>query len=174
MALHLAGRTAIDQLTRDAIAQADDDEIRSIVEDVCRATNMGFAALARVTDTRWIACQVADKIEFGLDPGNELDVSTTICNEIRESGQAVVIDHITIDAGWRTHPTPTIYGFESYVSFPVVLSDGTFWGHAVRDPPAAARGELGGTRCDARRLCGARRTDNRSQGCRLTAFRPPR
>ncbi len=39
-----------------------------------------------------------------------------------------MIDHVTIDAGWRTHPTPTIYGFESYVSFPVVLSDGTFWG----------------------------------------------
>ena len=89
---------------------------------------MGFAALARVTDSRWIACQVVDQIEFGLDPGDELAVATTICNEIRESGEAVVIDHVTIDAGWRTHPTPTLYGFESYISFPVVLSDGSFWG----------------------------------------------
>ncbi len=117
-----------DHLVASAIAQTDDPAIRAIVEDVCRATKMGFAALARVTDSRWIACQVVDHIEFGLDPGGELEVSTTICSEIRESGQAVVIDHVTIDAGWRTHPTPTIYGFESYVSFPVVLSDGTFWG----------------------------------------------
>ncbi len=117
-----------DKLVAIAIAQADDPAIRAIVEDVCRATKMGFAALARVTDSRWIACQVVDQIEFGLDPGDELDVATTICNEIRESGQAVVIDHVTIDAGWRTHPTPTLYGFESYVSFPVVLSDGSFWG----------------------------------------------
>jgi len=117
-----------DPLVATAIAQADDPAIRAILEDVCRATRMGFAALARVTDSRWIACQVVDQIEFGLDPGDELAVATTICNEIRESGEAVVIDHVTIDAGWRTHPTPTLYGFESYISFPVVLSDGSFWG----------------------------------------------
>ena len=117
-----------DPLVATAIAQADDPAIRAILEDVCRATKMGFAALARVTDSRWIACQVVDQIEFGLDPGDELAVATTICNEIRESGEAVVIDHVTIDAGWRTHPTPTLYGFESYISFPVVLSDGSFWG----------------------------------------------
>jgi len=117
-----------DPLVATAIAQADDPAIRAILEDVCRATRMGFAALARVTDSRWIACQVVDQIEFGLDPGDDLAVATTICNEIRESGEAVVIDHVTIDAGWRTHPTPTLYGFESYISFPVVLSDGSFWG----------------------------------------------
>ena len=117
-----------DPLVATAIAQADDPAIRAILEDVCRATKMGFAALARVTDSRWIACQVVDQIEFGLVPGDELAVATTICNEIRESGEAVVIDHVTIDAGWRTHPTPTLYGFESYISFPVVLSDGSFWG----------------------------------------------
>jgi len=117
-----------DPLVATASAQADDPAIRAILEHVCRATRMGFAALARVTDSRWIACQVVDQIEFGLDPGDELAVATTICNEIRESGEAVVIDHVTIDAGWRTHPTPTLYGFESYISFPVVLSDGSFWG----------------------------------------------
>jgi hypothetical protein len=53
---------------------------------------MGCAAVARVTQDRWVACAVRDEISFGLAPGGELDVKTTICDEIRDSGQAVVID----------------------------------------------------------------------------------
>ena len=44
--------------------------IETILDVVCRATGMGFAAVARVTDERWVACQVRDNIEFGLAPGD--------------------------------------------------------------------------------------------------------
>ena len=104
------------------------DAIRAMLEQVCAATSMGFAAVARVTDTRWVACQVIDRIEFGLEPGDELELKTTICDEIRETSKAVVIDHVAADAGWRTHPTPILYGFESYISFPITLADGSFFG----------------------------------------------
>lgn len=102
--------------------------IRAMLDQVCSATAMGFAAVARVTDTRWVACQVLDKIEFGLEPGDELELKTTICDEIRGSSKAVVIDHVSADASWRTHPTPILYGFESYISFPITLADGRFFG----------------------------------------------
>lgn len=55
---------------------------------------MGFAAIARVTQHRWIACEVRDEIQFGLKPGGELKVETTICNEIRNHHKAVIIDHV--------------------------------------------------------------------------------
>lgn len=110
------------------VVDGDDPEIVSILEDVCRVTHMGFAAVARVTEDRWIACQVLDKIEFGLDPGAELEIATTICNEIRECGEAIVIDHVAHDPSWRTHHTPMLYGFESYASFPIFLADGSFYG----------------------------------------------
>jgi hypothetical protein len=45
------------------------DRIRAvptILEVVCRTTGMGFAAVARVTGGRWIACAVRDDIQFGL------------------------------------------------------------------------------------------------------------
>ena len=67
-------------------------------------------------------------MEFGLKPGDELDIETTICNEIRECGCAIVIDHVDADPEWRTHPTPALYGFQSYASFPIVLHDGSFYG----------------------------------------------
>ena len=59
------------------------EAIPSILEVVCRTTGMGFAAVARVTKDHWMACAVRDEIAFGLEPGGELRVETTICDEIR-------------------------------------------------------------------------------------------
>ena len=86
----------------------DDPEIRSILADVCALTGMGFAAVARVTEQRWIACQVEDKIEFGLNPGDELAIKQTICDEVRDCGQAIFIDDVTADPNWRMHSVPIL------------------------------------------------------------------
>ncbi len=102
--------------------------IPTILDIVCRTTGMRFAAVARVTEDRWIACSVRDDIAFGLVPGGELDVETTICHEIRQSGQAVIIDHVDDDTAYSAHPTPARYGFQSYISVPIQLTDGTFFG----------------------------------------------
>lgn len=125
-----------DQLAAESIALGDAPAIRQILEEVCAATTMGFAAVARVTEQRWIACQVVDKIEFGLSPGDELEIKTTICNEIRASGEAVVIDSVGDNPAWRTHPVPILYGFQSYASFPVYLDDGSFFGTLCAIDPA--------------------------------------
>jgi GAF domain-containing protein len=116
-------------------------EVEVILADVCRITGMGFAAVARVTDTRWVACQVLDKIEFGLNPGDELKIKTTICDEIRASGEGVYIDHVAEEPAWRTHHTPALYGFQSYISIPIVLADGSFFGTLCAiDPNPSATG----------------------------------
>jgi GAF domain-containing protein len=118
----------MDEIAQQSVSFGDNSRIRAILQTVCDMTGMGFAAVSRVTETRWIACQVLDKIGFGLEPGEELDLKTTICDEIREGGKLVVIDHVGADANWRTHHTPMMYGFESYVSIPIVLDDGSFFG----------------------------------------------
>lgn len=79
------------------------DAVPRILEIVCRSTGMGFAAVARVTDGRWICCAVRDEISFGLQSGGELKVETTICHEIRQSGEAVVIDHVAEDEVYKGH-----------------------------------------------------------------------
>ena len=110
----------------DAIARIS--VVPTILDVVCRTTGMGFAAVARVTEGRWIACSVKDDIQFGLKPGGELKVETTICNEIRQSGEPVVIDHVAEDNAYCGHPTPALYGFQSYISVPIVRSSGAFFG----------------------------------------------
>lgn len=121
----------------DAIARID--AVSTILDVACRTTGMGFAAVARVTDDRWIACRVLDKINFGLVPGGELAVATTICNEIRDSRQGVVIDHVAEDGEFRGHPTPAQYGFQSYISMPIIRRDGSFFGTLCAIDPRPAQ-----------------------------------
>src|ERR1700683_876832 len=90
-------------LGADIAAISQIEAVSTILDVVCRTTGMGFAAVARVTDERWIACSVLDQIDFGLKPGGELKVETTICNEIRQSRKAVVIDHVAEEKVWCQH-----------------------------------------------------------------------
>jgi len=111
----------------------------TLLDVVCRTTGMGFAAVARVTEQRWITCSVRDDIAFGLKPGDELKVETTICHEIRQSGEPVIIDHVEKDELFCSHHTPAMYGFQSYISIPIFLKDGRFFGTLCSIDPRPAR-----------------------------------
>jgi signal transduction histidine kinase len=113
---------------QDIAAVSSIKAIPTILDIVCRTTGMRFAAVARVTEDRWIACSVRDDINFGLKPGGELKVESTLCHEIRQSGEAVVIDHVAEDAVYAGHHTPQVYGLQSYISMPIRLTDGSFFG----------------------------------------------
>ena len=118
----------MDSLAEESAHLGNDDRLREMLQEICRVSGMGFSAVARMTESRWIACQVLDKIDFGMDPGDELKIGETICDEIRDSGEAVVFDDASTDIKWSRHPVPVIYGFKSYCSFPVYLDDGSFFG----------------------------------------------
>lgn len=102
--------------------------VPTLLHIICQTTGMGFAAVARVTEERWITCSVRDDIHFGLVPGSELKIETTICNDIRDSFQAVVIDNVDESDLFREHHTPLMYGFKSYISYPIILRSGEFFG----------------------------------------------
>ena len=85
----------------DLAAVAGIDVVPTILEVVCSTTGMGFAAVARVTEDRWIVCAVRDSVAFGLQPGGELRVKTTLCNEIRDSRKGIVIDNVEQDPNFR-------------------------------------------------------------------------
>ncbi|MES2704013.1 MAG: GAF domain-containing protein [Bacteroidota bacterium] len=105
-----------------------------ILEAVCRTTGMGFAAVARVTDKKWVACSVLDDLQFGLVPGGELVLSTTICDEIRQSGEEVIIDNVKESDTYCNHHTPAMYGFQSYISVPITTQNGFFGTLCAIDP----------------------------------------
>src|SRR5215475_12829405 len=99
--------------------QSDIDAIETIaavpiiLTVICRVTGMGFAAVARVTEERWVCLAADDQAGLGLKPGGELKIETTMCQHVRETHEAVVIDHVAEDVLYRSHPVPAMYGFQS-------------------------------------------------------------
>jgi len=115
------------------------DVVPTILEAACQLTGMGFAAIARVTDCEWTACAVRDEIAFGLEAGGKLELTTTLCNEVRGHGRPITIDEVATDPDYRDHHTPRQYGFQSYISIPIVLGDGRFFGTLCAIHPEPAR-----------------------------------
>ncbi|WP_118976575.1 GAF domain-containing sensor histidine kinase [Taibaiella koreensis] len=129
------------ELQADLLAIGEIDAIPSILKVLCHTTGMGFAAVARVTEKKWIACAVEDRINFGLSPGGELVVETTICHEIRQTGRAVVFNHASQNEIYQKHHTPRLYGIESYISVPIVTKSGAFFGTLCAIDPRPAEVE---------------------------------
>ncbi|MCM2364477.1 GAF domain-containing sensor histidine kinase [Pseudomonas sp. SR18] len=115
--------------------------VPAMLQVISDMTGLRFAAVARVTDDTWTACAVFDQLDFGLGVGGELDLTTTICHEIRGSHISVVIDKASEDPIYHDHHTPRLYQFESYISVPVFRTDGRFFGTicALDPKPAPLR-----------------------------------
>jgi len=122
------------------------DDIRAMLEVICRTTGMGFAAVAHVTQDRWVACQVRDEIAFGLEAGGELPIRSTLCDTVRSTGEAIVIDEVARDPVYHAHHTPATYGLQSYIAVPITLADGAIFGTLCAIDPQPRRVDTPETR----------------------------
>ena len=113
--------------------------IPTMLEVICQTTGMRFAVVARVTEDRWIACSVRDGIAFGLRPGGELKIETTICNKIRTRREPVIFDNIAEVDNDDYRRISEMYGFKSYISFPIILKNGEFFGTLCAIDPEPAQ-----------------------------------
>lgn len=110
----------------DAVQQID--AVPKVLDSVGRITGMRFVAIARVATDHWVCCAVRDLINSGLSPGDELLVQTTTCSAVAKQDEVVVINDVQTDGAFCNHPSPTQYGFRSYISAPIQLANGTIWG----------------------------------------------
>lgn len=102
--------------------------IPSLLEVVCRATGLGLAMIAEMTGDQWIACGVRDEMSFGLHVGDALPAEMTLCFEAERRERPVVINDLAADP---TNAGNSIFSggrFRSYISEPIVLADGRFFG----------------------------------------------
>ncbi|MFP5391828.1 MAG: sensor histidine kinase [Gammaproteobacteria bacterium] len=101
--------------------------VPQVLATVASLTGVGFVAVAHVTADSWTACAVHDTLGFGLAVGDGLDVTTTLCEEVRSQERSIVIDHVR-ESGYCDHHTPRMYGFQSYFSVPLYRPDGAYFG----------------------------------------------
>ncbi|WP_244959527.1 GAF domain-containing sensor histidine kinase [Gluconacetobacter azotocaptans] len=109
--------------------------LTKILDVVRHTTSLRFAVIARVTQGYWIACAVRDGIGLGLEAGDKLPVETTISQDVLCRGEPVVIDHVDVNPTYAEHVAPQLYHFQSYISVPIFLPDGTFFGTLCATDP---------------------------------------
>lgn len=113
--------------------------VGQILDTIAAITGLSFVAVAHVTEHSWTTCAVRDHMGLGLHPGDGIDVTTTMCQEVRATGEAIVIDNVGESSLYRNHPTPALYGFQSYFSVPIFRTDGAYFGTLCGlDPQPAA------------------------------------
>lgn len=132
-------RESAEEIARDVAAVNHLQAVPTLLEVLCESTGMRFAAVARVSENTWTACVVKDAISFGLTPGAQLDLETTLCIESKRSNAPIVIERASTDPRYCNHHTPRHYKIESYVSVPIVLPDGRYFGNLCALDPAPAK-----------------------------------
>jgi PAS domain-containing protein len=60
--------------------------------------------------------------------GGELPVERTLCDTVRSTRNAIVIDEVATDPVYREHYTQMIFGLQSYIAVPILLEDGEVFG----------------------------------------------
>ncbi|PLS20949.1 GAF domain-containing sensor histidine kinase [Neptunicoccus cionae] len=112
----------------DILKLAGSDLVGTILETVMLATSMRFAAVARVTNERWVACRTVDEVNFGLAAGDEIDIQSTFCQTVRDTSEMVLFNDVSTDEVYLNHPIAAKFGIVSYASIPIYRSDGSFFG----------------------------------------------
>jgi signal transduction histidine kinase len=127
--------TDAESIRRDIEAIGRISSVPTILRVISETTGLRLSLIARVTASTWTACAVNDRMNFGLEPGGTLDVATTLCAKVRDTHAPVAIDHASQDPDYCDHPTPKMYGFESYISVPIFLPDGAYFGNVCALDP---------------------------------------
>jgi signal transduction histidine kinase len=125
-----------EHIRRDIEAIRKISAVPAMLRLVCDQTGMGFAAVARVDNESWTACAVVDRIDFGLEVGGQIDVSSTLCIEARQAREPVAFDHASEHPVYSVHPTPRMYNIESYISVPIIKTDGSYFGNLCAIDPS--------------------------------------
>lgn len=99
-----------------------------VLETVAALTGVRFTCIAHVTATSWTACAVYDLSDFGLRPGDRLQSGSTVCQEVRETLEPVVIDNIRETSPHYRNYIPLLDGYSSYFSIPIFRRDGQYFG----------------------------------------------
>ncbi|WP_225410678.1 GAF domain-containing sensor histidine kinase [Stigmatella hybrida] len=123
----------------DVAAIARIGAVQSVLRVLLQLTGMRLAVVARVTDASWTCCAVLDETNFGLRPGDTLELATTFCNVVRCSESPLLVNRASEDPRFASHPAPKLYGIESYIAVPLSRRDGTPFGvMCALDPLPAA------------------------------------
>ncbi len=118
------------------------DAVPTLLQVLCEITGMRLAMVAHVNAAIWTVCAVQDDLHLGVTPGDPLAVRTNLALESQVSRTPIVIEQASSDPRYRGHGRRELYQVESYVSVPIFLSNGSYFGTlCALDPNPAKVGQ---------------------------------
>jgi signal transduction histidine kinase len=105
------------------------DAVPTLLAVLCETTGMRFAVVARVTGKIWTACAVQDDLQLGVKAGGQLALRTNLAFESQASRTPIVVEHASIDPRYRSNADLKIYKIESFLSVPIFLPRGRYFGN---------------------------------------------
>lgn len=107
----------------------------SCLELACAVSGMRVALIGEVDHVHWHAIHALDRAGMGISAGLRLDLINTFCRDVTATQQALWFSDSLHDPAHAGSPIPAAHGFRSYISVPLVLTDGRVFGTlCVLDP----------------------------------------
>ncbi len=98
-------------------------------------TGMRFAAVVRVTEKIWTVCAVQDDLQLGIKAGAPFALRTNLAFESQSSREPIIVEHASTDSRYPPAAGSRIYPVESYISVPIFLPNGRYFGNLCAFDP---------------------------------------
>jgi signal transduction histidine kinase len=111
------------------------DCVPTLLAVLRETTGMGFAAVVRVTEKVWTVCAVQDDLQLGIKTGAPFALRTNLAFESQCSRAPIVVEHASTDPRYPPAADSKIYPVESYISVPIFLPNGRYFGNLCAFDP---------------------------------------
>jgi signal transduction histidine kinase len=119
------------------------DAVPTLLEVLCEITGMRLAMVAHVSAKVWTVCALLDDLHLGITPGGPLAIRTNLGLESQASRTPIVIEQASTDPRYTSRHRRGLYQVESYVSVPIFLPSGSYFGTlCALDPKPAKVGQV--------------------------------
>jgi signal transduction histidine kinase len=114
------------------------DAVPTLLAVLCEMTGLRLAMVAHVSTKIWTVCAVQDDLCLGIAPGVPLTLRTNLALESQIARTPVVIEKASSDC-YIEQDKRGLYQVESYVSVPIFLSNGYYFGTLCAFDPKPAQ-----------------------------------
>jgi signal transduction histidine kinase len=104
------------------------EAVPTLLDVLCDITGMRLCLVAHVTGTTWTVCAVRDGLALQITPGRPLTLRTNLVLECQASRTAILVEEASRDVRYASSDRRGLYQVESYVSVPIFLTSGSYFG----------------------------------------------
>jgi signal transduction histidine kinase len=113
--------------------------VPTLLQVLCNITGMRFAMVAHVGAKGWTVCAVRDDLHLGITPGGPLAARTNLGFEFQALRTPIVIEEASADPRYMHRDRRGLYQVQSFVSVPIFLSNGDYFGALCALDPMPAK-----------------------------------